>query len=125
MQMENGIYTGYLPQIFIEDNFIPAIGLQDDLVYLGKRFNSNMCLEVAKTNVINKLHDLLAKITNIGIKPQSKIKLLKLMIYPKLSFELKIYDFPYTWITNSLDSIVHYHLRKWLEMPIRQLTCLH
>jgi len=56
--------------------------LQDDFVYLGKRFNSNMCLEVSKTNVINKLHDLIAKITNIGIKPQSKIKLLKLMIYP-------------------------------------------
>jgi len=77
-----------------------------------------MCLEVAKTNIINKLQNILAKIRNIEIKPQSKMKLLKFMIYPKLSFEHKICDFPYTWITNELDSIVHYHLRKWFEMPI-------
>ena len=47
---------------------------------------------------------------------------MKLAIYPKLSFELRIYDFLHTWISNELDSLIHYHLRKWLELPVS--SCL-
>src|ERR1043165_3594852 len=68
--------------------------------------------------IISITKDLLSKITNLPLKPQTKIKLLKMVVYPKLSFELKIYDFSYTWIANELDSLVRYHIRKWIQLPV-------
>lgn len=72
----------------------------------------------AKLDLVEKVKTLLSKITNLSIRPQFKLKLLKFAIYSKLKFELKIYDFSYTWISNELDSIVCYHIRKWLELPV-------
>jgi len=108
--------------MFTNGTDIPVVDLDTDFVYLGKRFNENMNKNNGKTNLIDKLKDLLSKISNLVLTPQMKIKIMKLAIYPKLGFDLKIYDFPHTWIINDLDFIVHYHLRKWLELPVS--TCV-
>ena len=107
--------------MFIDGTKIPVVALDSDFVYLGKCFNGDMNKDNAEINLIAKLKDLLSKITNLPLKPQTKIKLLKMVIYPKLSFELKIYDFSYTWIANELDSLVHYHIRKWVQLPVARV----
>src|ERR1043165_9030993 len=104
--------------MFIDGTKMPVVALDSDFVYLGKRFNSDMNKDNAEINLTAKLKDLLSKITNLLLKPQTKIKLLKMVIYPKLSFELKIYDFLYTWIANEMDSLVHYHIRKWVQLSV-------
>jgi len=99
--------------------------MTDDIYYAYFwRFNKKIVsiIIIAKINLIAKLKDQLAKITNLALTPQMMIIILKLAIYPKLSFDFKIYDFSHTWISNELDSLVHYHLRKWLELPVR--TCV-
>ena len=78
--------------------------------------------EEAKAIVLNKLTKLLKTLSSLALKPQTKLAILQRVIYPRISFELKVYDFALTWITNSLDSLVHAHIRQWLELPIS--TCL-
>ena len=53
--------------------------------------------------------------SNLKIKAQLKLKILKSYIYTQLSFDLKIYEF---WVEQNLDSICIRHIRKWLDMPI-------
>ena len=72
----------------------------------------------AKAYVVNKLTLLLNKLSSLSIKPQTKLKILKQVVYPRISFELKAYDFGDTWISNSLDNLVHMHVRRWFELPI-------
>ena len=122
MRKENGLYSQYLPSVFIDGKAIPTIDLNDDFIYLGKRYNATMSKETAKTETIEKLKTLLGKITHLTLKPQTKLKILKIAIYPKLNFELKTYDFSKTWITEELDSIIKYHIRNWMQLPIS--TCI-
>ena len=91
-------------------------------MYLGKLFSAQMDNEEAKNNILNKLTALLKKLTNLPIKPQTKLKILRRVVYPRISFELKVYDFSLTWIKNSLDAVVTENVRKWLELPIN--TCV-
>ena len=39
-------------------------------------------------------------------------------IRTQLSFELRLYNFGKTWITQNLDSVCYQHIRVWLELPI-------
>ena len=33
-------------------------------------------------------------------------------------FEIKLYDFPATWVEQKLDALCIRHMRVWLEMPV-------
>src|SRR5260221_1772544 len=81
-----------------------------------------MSNEKAKDMLKKKLDKLLNILSGLDIKPQTKLKILKQIIYPKISFELKIYDFASTWTGNTLDGMVHSHIRRWLDLPIN--TCI-
>ena len=118
MRKENGIYKQYLPAIVSCSDQIPAVPIGSSFTYLGKLFNSNMTKDEAKIIVQDKLNKMLQKLSSLAISPQLKIKILKLVIFPKLSFELKIYDFAGTWISITLDGAVISNIRRWLEPPI-------
>ena len=62
------------------------------------------------------------KTTELNLKPQLKPKILKLYISNQLSFDLRINDFSFTWITNNLDALIHRHVARWLDSPIS--TCV-
>lgn len=87
-----------------------------------------MSTESAKSAVLEKLRTFLVKLTQASLKPPTKVKVLKLAIYPRLSFELKNYDFSFSWIIAELDALVHSHIRRWLELPIstcvKEVLCL-
>ena len=122
MRKENDAYDQYNPQIFIDNQPIPVIQHHESFTYLGKYFNFGMNGDKIKEELKLKLKTLLTLVTNLQLKPQSKIKLVKFAVYPKLNFALKMYDFGSTWIKQELDSIVIYHIRHWLELPIS--TCV-
>jgi hypothetical protein len=51
-----------------------------------------------------------------------KLNILKQVICPHISFELKVYDFAETWLSGTLDGLVHAQIRRWLELPVS--TCV-
>ena len=76
--------------------------MNESFKYLGKLFNANMDISEAKAIVQNKLEKLLIQTTEFKIKAQLKLKILKFNISNQLSFDLRIYDFSFTWIAKQL-----------------------
>ena len=79
-----------MPTVTSSDNPIPTIPINKCFTYLGKLFNASMDTEEDKSSVITKLKLSLEKLTKLHIKPQTKLKILSKIIYPRISFELKV-----------------------------------
>ena len=73
---------------------------------------------LAKANIAQKLKDLLTITSNLKVKVQMKIKIVKQYILGQIRFELKTYNFGATWIDENLDAMLVKYVRDWLEMPI-------
>ena len=106
------------PTLFINSQKIPSVALGESFVYLGKVFDFEMKNKSAKTSIVHKLTGLLEITSSLKIKPQLKLKILKNYIYSQLSFELRLYDFSETWISQQLDNLCTNRIREWTEMPI-------
>ena len=52
------------------------------------------------------------------IRVQTKLKILSLYIHSQILFDIKLYDFPVTWVEQKLDALCIKYMRDWLEMPI-------
>ena len=76
----------------------------------------------AKQQLKDKLTVLLRTTSGLDIKPQQKLEILKKFIPTQLSFGLRIYDFSYTWIEQTLDSLIANAVRDWMTFPIS--TCV-
>ena len=110
MRKENGQYVQYLPVTTVSDVQLPVVAMGRSFIYLGRLFNANMCTEEAKEQLVCKL-DLMLKIqSNTRIKPHMKIKIVKMVIFPRISFELKSYNFSRTWFSEVLDEIGRAHV---------------
>ena len=96
--------------------------MNESFKYLGKLFNANMDNSEAKAIVQNKLEKLLIQTTELKIKAQLKLKILRFYISNQLSFDLRIDDFSFTWIANNLDAMINRHVSRRLDLPIS--TCV-
>ena len=74
--------------------------------------------EIGNGRVGELIKNYLSTLSSLQVRPQVKIKILKLAIYPKLNFDLRAYDFSVTWTKNTLDSIIMDYIRGWLTLPI-------
>ena len=74
--------------------------------------------ESTKSALQSKLSDMLKITSDLEVGAQLKLKILKYYIPPQLSFILKIYDIPYTWISNNLDAMILKQVSIWLELPV-------
>ena len=118
MQKRNGVYTQTMPNLSMAEGQIPAVPLNGEFTYLGRRFSFETKSEAIKTDIEQKLKKLLTFTNSLKIKAQTKIKILSLYIHSQMLFEIKLYDLPLTWIEQSLDALCVRYLRDWLEMPI-------
>ena len=84
MRKIDGSYEQFLPNLSIGDENISAVKLNESFKYLGKLFNAHMNNAEAKVIVQNKLDSLLVKTTKLNLKPQLKLKILKLYISNQL-----------------------------------------
>ena len=117
-----GEYKQFEPALFINQGKIPAIGLGASFKYLGKLYDFELKNSAAKKNITEKLETLLSVVSNLKIKSQLKLALVKQYVHSQIRFELRTYNFGTTWIDEHLDNIIIRHIRKWLETPIS--TCL-
>ena len=54
----------------------------------------------------------------LHVSSQLKLQIMNRFIRTQLSFELRLYNFGRTWISQNLDSLCYQHIRIWLELPI-------
>ena len=117
MRKQEGVYSQYLPNLTINDSKIPALELGSSFKYLGKLFNFEMNNDEAKSNLINRLSGFLEIIKNLKVKVTMKLKILRVFIPSQFNFDLRIYDFAYTWIEQNLDQLSVNAVNEWLELP--------
>ena len=105
LSIPNYLFIKFPNYLFINSQKIPSVALGESFVYLGKIFDFEMKNKSAKTSIVHKLTGLLEITSSLKIKPQLKLKILKHYLYSQLSFELCLYDFSETWISQQLDNL--------------------
>ena len=113
---------GNMSNLSIGNESIPTVEIGASFTYLGKMFDFDMNNNAAKIQLSEKLTRLLNKTSALNIDPQQKLKILKVFIPSQISFELRIYDFAYTWIEQTLDALIYNAVRDWMNYPIS--TCV-
>ena len=73
---------------------------------------------VAKTKLCEKLKRLLQITSSFHVSSQMKLQMTNRFIRTQLSFELRLYNFGKTWISQNLDALCYQHIRIWLELPV-------
>ena len=78
-------------------------------------YNFDMnCKEVWKA-LEDKVTNYLSKTDQLPLHPRYKIMILTRYVFSKLKWTLTVYEFPLTWLKQSLDSSVLYYVRRWLQ----------
>ena len=96
MTKKQNVFSQILIKLFLNSGEIPGTPIDQDFVYLGRKFNFQMNNETAKAAVINKIEFLLSTTATLAIRPQSKLKILSTFVPSQLVFDLKLYNFPLT-----------------------------
>lgn len=117
MRKQEGSYQQYRPNLTINDEIIPALELGSSFKYLGKLFGFERDLTEEKAHLMDQLTSYLNTISHLNIKAQLKLKILRAYIPVQLNFDLRIYDFSYTWIEQNLDAAVVSAVNEWVELP--------
>ena len=105
-----------LSNLTIDNTKIPALDLGASFTYLGKMFNFEIDNAEVKTQLVSRLSKFLEIISNLNIKVQLKLKILKSYVPSQLNFDLRIYDLSYTWIGQNLDAIIINTVINWIEL---------
>ena len=118
MKMQRSKMRQFSPALYLQQGQIPAIPPGGEFHYLGRRYGSDLHHTAIKKDLIEKVEALLKTTSELKIKPQTKIKILSQYIHGQLLFELRLYNFPLTWIALHLDAACTKHIRDWLELPL-------
>jgi hypothetical protein len=118
MRKQSGNYSQYQPSLSVGGQQLPTIADESSFKYLGKCFDFKMDHSNIKLKLKERLADMLKTTSELNIKPQQKLKILRLFIPSQLSFDLRIYSISYTWIKENLDSQISNSIRDWLELPV-------
>ena len=89
----DGHYQQYEPAIFLNHGRIPTVAIGSSFTYLGKIFNFEMKKKEAKEQLLTRLRKLLIITSDLPIRPQLKLNILKRYIYSNLIDDLKKYAF--------------------------------
>ena len=118
MRKYDNTFSQFDPAIFINGEQIPVVSAGGSFVYLGKIFSFDLKKDEAKNKMSEKLATLLRITSQLKVKPQWKLEILRRYIHAQLSFDLRLYDVGVTWVEPHLDSIYYQHVRNWLGLPV-------
>ena len=89
------------PHLILNQQEIPLID-NKTIKFLGLTIQFPCSINQAKTNVIDNLERLLKLTDSSSISRQQKLRIFKLGICPRLTWQLLIHNFPITWIKTQL-----------------------
>ena len=116
--MSNRKYQQIQPKISLSGKgLIPAVPLGGHFKYLGKLFDFQSLNAVPKEEFEAKLKKILATISSLKVRCQTKLKIFSRYVPSQFSFELKIYKFTDAFLSGTIDRLCTMHIREWLEFP--------
>ena len=118
MAMGSTTFQQVLPVVALAKGVIPAVPLGGHFKYLGRLYNFDMKDDIAKKEIEDRMGQFLTIITNLNIRVQTKLKIFSRHVPSQIMFELKIYSFAPTFISNVIDNMCTAYIRKWLECPV-------
>src|SRR6218665_3336959 len=116
--LKNNSFDQIEPGVYVGDSRVPTVPIGGSFIYLGKLFEFEMKNKLAKSEICNKLEQLLKVASDLKIAAQTLLKILKRYIHSQLQFELKIYPLGTAWIEQNMAPSFTRHIRSWLDMPI-------
>ena len=121
--MLNRKFQQIMPRINLEGKgMIPAVPLGGHFKYLGKIFDFQSLNSVPKQEFESKLNKIMAKISSLKVRSQTKLKIFSMYVPSQFNFELKIYNFTDAFLSGTIDRLCTNHIRDWLEFP--QSSCV-
>jgi len=84
---------------------IPAVGPNEEVTYLGRRYSFDMHNNSAKVALKQKLSHLLNITNALNVTAQIKLRILPLYIHSQVMFKIKLYDFTLTRVKQSLHTL--------------------
>ena len=95
-----------------ESQPIPYLG-DTTFQFLGAPVAVHSTSDETREHLITKLASMLEKVDATSITGQQKLKLFKVSICPRLTWDLSISDLPVSWLRNHLQSIATRFLKRW------------
>ena len=108
----------YKPKLYINNELIPAIDINESFKYLGRHFDYSMSNQAHKDNLCDTADELLKDIDSLPLHPRNKLLIYHRYLLSKISWDLTIANISMTWIKQTLGNKVSDYIRRWLEMPI-------
>ena len=107
-----------LPKLYINNQLIPAIKLNDSFTYLWKHFDFTMSNEKHKDKLVSTFNDKMSMVDMLPLHPRNKLLIYQRYILSKISWDLTIANLNLTWTKQTLDIALHKYVSDWLEIPI-------
>jgi len=121
--LSDGRFQQIEPSIGLQGKgLIPAVPLGGHFKYLGKIFDFKSLNSEPKKDFQSKLEKILARISSLKVRSQTKLKIFSRYVPSQFNFELKIYDFTDAFLSGVIDRMCTLHIREWLEFP--QSSCV-
>ena len=70
-------------------------------------------MQAIKQHVLQKLDKMLQRVDNVPVTRQQKLKLYRVGICPRLTWDLAVNSLPLSWVTKELESLATRFLKKW------------
>ena len=102
----------YDPKLTLNGEVIPYIG-DRTFHFLGAPVCIHGTETQAREGLLRKLTSLLEKVDATLVSRQQKLKLYKLAICPRLTWELSVNSFALSWLESKLQPIATKYLKKW------------
>ena len=102
----------YDPNLQLSDECIPYLG-NTTFHFLGAPVAIHSTETESRENLIAKLSSMLQKVDEVPITRQQKLKVFKVAICPRLTWDFSISDLPISWLENQLQPIATRFLKRW------------
>ena len=106
----------YDPDLTIGNAPIPH-PQQQPIKFLGMPFTATLSVEHHRYALVSKTKSLMQRIDEAPLSGKQKVKIYRHALPAKMSWDLKLYHLPQSFIQRSLDPVCIRFLKKWLRLP--------
>ena len=98
----------YLPKLFLNNELVPQVKLEESFTYLGRHFNYAMDDAEHISAVQERTNEIFQDIDKLPLHPRHKIALYKSYLLSQISWDLTVANIGLTWVKNTDKRYIRY-----------------